>query len=183
MRNTAVRAVRSVVVISVLIGGAVAVNSSPGISPAAAESAAFATKRTEFRSPDAAAIAAASVGLTVTPIVTGLTIPWDLLFTPDGTMIYNERAGGLWARRTNGATTQLSADFSDLWVSGEVGLMGMAVDPDFTANRQIYTCQSHLDPAAPQRYSADLGRQMGDQFRFYGRYPARHGGDRHHANA
>lgn len=81
--------------------------------------------------------------LTVTPLVTGLTIPWDLLFTPDGTMIYNQRAGGLWARRTDGRITTLTADLSDLNVSGEAGLIGMVVDPDFATNRQIYTCQSH----------------------------------------
>jgi glucose/arabinose dehydrogenase len=66
-----------------------------------------------------------------------------LLFTSDGTMIYNQRAGGLWARRTDGRITQLTADLSDLNVSGEAGLMGMVVDPDFATNRQIYTCQSH----------------------------------------
>ena len=52
--------------------------------------------------------------LTVTPIVTGLDIPWDLFFTPDGTMIYNERGGGLWARTSNGTVTAVTADFTDL---------------------------------------------------------------------
>ena len=30
---------------------------------------------------------------------------------------------------------------SSVWVSGETGLMGLEVDPDFANNRRIYTCQ------------------------------------------
>ena len=31
--------------------------------------------------------------MTVTPVVTGLDHVWDIGFTPDGTMLYTERAG------------------------------------------------------------------------------------------
>ena len=29
---------------------------------------------------------------------------------------------------------------SQVWVSGETGLMGLEVDPDFANNRRVYTC-------------------------------------------
>ena len=32
---------------------------------------------------------------------------------------------------------------SDLWAVGEVGLMGIHVDPAFNQNRRLYTCQGH----------------------------------------
>ena len=86
---------------------------------------------------------AANVGLTVTPVVSGLDYPWDLTFAPDGTMIYTQRGGVLSVRLTNGTNRALAADLGDLVVFGETGLMGVVVDPDFSANRQIYTCQGY----------------------------------------
>ncbi len=95
------------------------------------------------------AAARAPVGLAVTPVVTGLTIPWDLFFTADGSMVYNERDGRLWVRRANGAINQVTADFSDLWRAGEGGLMGMVQDPDFSSNRRFYTCQTYQASSDP----------------------------------
>ncbi|MXW06925.1 MAG: PQQ-dependent sugar dehydrogenase [Gammaproteobacteria bacterium] len=79
--------------------------------------------------------------LTVSEVMTGLDIPWDIAFTPDGVMLVNERAGKLTARLADGAFQAVEADFSDLSVRGELGLMGMVVDPRFVANRRFYTCQ------------------------------------------
>jgi len=74
-------------------------------------------------------------------VVSGRTQLWDLAFAPDGSMLYDQRGGGLFVRRPDGTDRQLTADLGDLWVSGETGLMGIAVDPAFTLNRRIYTCQ------------------------------------------
>lgn len=79
--------------------------------------------------------------LVVTEVVGGLNIPWDIVFTPDGVMLVNERSGGLTARLADGHLQAVQADFSDLSAVGELGLMGMAVDPAFSANRRLYTCQ------------------------------------------
>jgi glucose/arabinose dehydrogenase len=119
------------------------------IAPAASAAPPVAEVATLALPAQAQALAApgAAPALTVTPIVTGLDTPWDLFFTPDGTMIYNQRAGGLWARTAGGARIPVTADFSDLYAEGEVGLMGMVVDPDFATagNRNFYTCQGHRD--------------------------------------
>lgn len=79
--------------------------------------------------------------LTAQTLVAGLSHPWDLSFTPSGSIIWTERGGRIVRRQANGATNPLAADLSDLWVSGETGLMGVVVDPRFNANRRIYTCQ------------------------------------------
>ena len=79
--------------------------------------------------------------LVVTEVITGLDIPWDVAFTPDGVMLVNERSGNLVARLTDGTLQTVQADFSDLSVRGELGLMGMVVDPKFSVNRRLYTCQ------------------------------------------
>ena len=98
----------------------------------------------------AEAVSSAAVGarepgpeLTVTEIVKGLSHPWGINFTPDGTMLFTQRAGVLNARLTDGAVKQVDADLGDLLVDGFAGLQALAVDPDFTTNRRFYTLQGH----------------------------------------
>ena len=81
--------------------------------------------------------------LTVTEIVTGLSHPWGIDFTPDGTMLFTQRAGVLNARLTDGTVKRVAADLGDLFVDGFAGLQALAVDPDFTTNRRFYTLQGH----------------------------------------
>lgn len=76
--------------------------------------------------------------LDVTTVVTGLNRPWDVGFTPDGTMLFTQKSGEINARV--GGTTVLLAKPADAVVSGEGGMMGLAVDRDFATNRHIYTC-------------------------------------------
>ena len=66
---------------------------------------------------------ASSPPLTVVTFVTGLTVPWDLDFTPDGTMLFTERQGVLKARLTDGTVQEIAADFDDLFVHGHTGLL------------------------------------------------------------
>lgn len=80
-----------------------------------------------------------------TVVADGLTIPWDVESLPDGTLLVTERGGGITAIDADGARA-VSADFSDLFASGETGVMGLAVDPDFGTNRRIYTCQGQANP-------------------------------------
>ena len=81
--------------------------------------------------------------LKVTEIVTGLSHPWGIDFTPDGTMLFTQRAGVLNARLTDGTVKRVDADLSDLLVDGFAGLQALAVDPDFSTNRRFYTLQGH----------------------------------------
>ena len=84
--------------------------------------------------------------LRVATLVSGLSIPWDIAFTPDGTMLFTQRAGVLSGRLANGTVQTIGAEFGDLFASGETGLMGIVVDPDFSSNRRFYTCQGHTGP-------------------------------------
>jgi aldose sugar dehydrogenase len=85
--------------------------------------------------------------LTVSTLITGLDHPWDLAFTPNGAaMVYDERAGRVWATPFPGiapvllgnlATLQTSPNFVAL---GEGGVLGLAIDPNFATNRYVYAC-------------------------------------------
>lgn len=95
--------------------------------------------------PAAATMAAAAAlpELEVSPLVSGLDIPWDVAFTPDRTMLYTQRAGKLVARLPDGASRTLFNQPANFWAAGETGLMGVVVDPDFAGNRTFYTCQGN----------------------------------------
>lgn len=80
---------------------------------------------------------------TITQVASGLTIPWDVAQTPDGTLLFDQRGGGLSVGRTDGTIAAVTADFSDLYTLGETGLMGLVLDPGFAGNRRFYTCQGH----------------------------------------
>ena len=84
--------------------------------------------------------------LRVTTLVSGLSRPWDIAFTPEGTMLFTQRPGVLSSRLTDGTVQTITADLSDLFANGETGLMGIVVDPRFSSNRRFYTCQGHTGP-------------------------------------
>ena len=81
--------------------------------------------------------------ITVSTVVGGLDLPWDVAFTPDGTMLLTEKAGRLSA--FVGGSVRRLATVGDVFTGSESGLMGLAVDPDFASNRRVYTCQAWTD--------------------------------------
>ncbi len=83
---------------------------------------------------------------TVTEIATGLTIPWGVAPLSDGRALLTERSGKLSVIGTDGTQRTIEADLSDLFASGETGLMGILLDPDFDTTARFYTCQGHTSP-------------------------------------
>jgi glucose/arabinose dehydrogenase len=81
--------------------------------------------------------------LAVSTVIGGLSQPWDIAFTPDGTMLFTEKPGNIDAL-ISGSRVVMGVP-SDVTVSSEGGLMGMAVDPNFATNRRIYTCYLALN--------------------------------------
>jgi aldose sugar dehydrogenase len=97
--------------------------------------------------PSGSSAAPVAPSLDVVAVVAdGLDHPWDVVLAPDGTLLVDERAGGFTAVLPDGTVRELSADFGDLYARGETGLMGLALDPGFTRNRRLYSCQGvHWD--------------------------------------
>ena len=84
----------------------------------------------------------------VTTVASGLDHPWDVVRAPDGTVLFDERAGRFTAIRPGGEPTPVSADLGDLFVGSETGLMGLALSPNFTQDRTLYSCQG-IDAESP----------------------------------
>ena len=101
-------------------------------------------------SPAPPAQAQYTPAIRVQVLVDELNIPWDLTFTPDGTMLFTERGGRITARRPTGNIVPVSADMSDLYRERESGLMAILVDRNFNNNRRFYTCQVQENPREVQ---------------------------------
>ena len=108
---------------------------------------AIAPDRADARSVD---VSNGGPNIDVDVLVDGLSVPWDLDFTPDDTMLFTQRSGILSARLTDGTVQTVTADFSDFRASGEGGFMAILVDPNFNVNRRFYTCQTHFSPREVQ---------------------------------
>ncbi len=117
-------------------------------------------KSAEWTSTTQITAATALPELTVRPLVSGLSIPWDIAFTPDGTMLFTERSGKIYSRRPDGQMQQVEADVTDIVTSREVGMMGIAVDPSFSVSStedgvgpvfgRFYTCMAVTGDSGPE---------------------------------
>lgn len=84
--------------------------------------------------------------LHVEVVASGLEHPWEIGFLPDGSALVTQRPGELALLRQPDLRPQpVQADFSDVLARGEGGLMGLVVHPDFHANREFTTCQTHQE--------------------------------------
>ncbi len=84
--------------------------------------------------------------LAVAVLVDDLANPWDLAQAADGTVVFDQRGGGLSAYLPDGTVREIEADFGDLFASGETGLMGLVLDPAYEQSRRFYTCQGYAGP-------------------------------------
>lgn len=71
-------------------------------------------------------------------LVSGLTLPWEIVYGPDNFIWFTEKAGKI--SRLNPATGQVNTllVIPDVRVNGEGGLLGMALHPDFATNPYVY---------------------------------------------
>jgi glucose/arabinose dehydrogenase len=79
--------------------------------------------------------------LDVSVVAGGLDHPWDVAQAADGTLLFDERAGGFTAVLPDGTVQGVQAVMDDLFARGETGLMGLVLDPGFEANRRFYSCE------------------------------------------
>jgi aldose sugar dehydrogenase len=99
-----------------------------------------------FAAPSAGGLpdqGSAVTAVNVEVVASGRSLPWDLAFLPDETMLFTERGGRLWRKPASGQPAQVQADLADVFAGSESGLMGIAIDPGFAGNRRFYMCQAY----------------------------------------
>lgn len=116
------------------LGGATAVAAATGTGPFGSGDDAGGSARKAY----------SSVGLPkleVTRVVAGLDHPWDVRSIGAGRLLVTQRDRATLSVVKKGRIRPVAFPSSEVWVSGETGLMGLAVDPAYAKNRRIYTCQ------------------------------------------
>jgi len=79
----------------------------------------------------------AAPSFTVETVAGGLTVPWGLAFAPDGRIFVTERLGSIRIIRDGALQPEPWATL-EVAATGEAGLMGIAVAPDFERSRAVY---------------------------------------------
>ena len=67
-----------------------------------------------------------------------LQVPWSLRFAPDGRLFVTERPGRVRVLDLSTRTSELALTVDGIFAQGEAGLLGLALDPEFTENRWVY---------------------------------------------
>ncbi len=80
------------------------------------------------------------IGLDVAPLITGLDKPWDIAWLPNETVLVTERPGRLNVYVDGVDQAPFVIAPADLVASGEGGMLGLEVDPDFASNGYVYVC-------------------------------------------
>ncbi len=85
----------------------------------------------------------------VQTLITGLEIPWSLAFTPDSRLFITERPGRVRVYRNGQLLAEPALTLTDVFTTGESGVLGLAVHPDFASNRYVYLTYTASGPRGP----------------------------------
>ena len=80
-------------------------------------------------------------GPLVEVVASGLETPWEMVFLPGGELLVTERSGNLVL--IGGTATLIQVP--NVEQRGEGGLLGLALDPDYAVNNQIYVYLTSLE--------------------------------------
>lgn len=82
----------------------------------------------------------------VEEVVSGLHVPWSIVWTSSDHMLVAERPGRVRVVE-NGVLRAVPLAVFSVSTGGEEGLMGLAVDPDYPSNRFLYACYAYTKNA------------------------------------
>lgn len=85
-----------------------------------------------------------SAEIEVDEFATGLNIPWEMAFSPDGRIFITERPGSVRVILDDELQQEpwIELEVADV---GEGGLLGLALDPDFADNHFVYVAYTYRD--------------------------------------
>ncbi|MFP5247661.1 MAG: PQQ-dependent sugar dehydrogenase [Thermoanaerobaculia bacterium] len=92
-----------------------------------------------------AAEQAPSPAPTVSVIASNLEVPWSIAFPDANRILVTERPGRVRAIENGKLRAQPLLSLTDVVATGEAGLMGLALHPDYARNRFVYLCYATGD--------------------------------------
>lgn len=82
-------------------------------------------------------------GFVIDTLASGLSVPWDIVFLPDGDMLFSERAGRVRLYRNNALQAKPVLTVQGIEAAGKMGLLGMCLHPAFASNHFIYLAYNY----------------------------------------
>lgn len=79
----------------------------------------------------------------VETLASGLMVPWSIAFVPDGRIFVTERQGRVRVIENGKLRTEPLATIADVEPSGESGLMGLVLHPQFAGNHLLYLAYAY----------------------------------------
>jgi glucose/arabinose dehydrogenase len=98
-------------------------------------------------------------------VATGLQIPWSLAFAPDGRLFVTERPGRVRIFVNGQLQAEPALQLTDVFTSGESGVLGLALHPDFATNHFVYltyTANGANGPIARLVRFREAGNRLGE---------------------
>jgi glucose/arabinose dehydrogenase len=94
----------------------------------------------------------------VTTVAAGLEVPWEIGFLPGGRALVTERPGRVRLLGRRGGLRRAPLARVPVSAYGEGGLLGLAVDPAFRANRRVYLYFTTFSGMRLERWRVHRGR-------------------------
>ncbi|MDO8521449.1 MAG: PQQ-dependent sugar dehydrogenase [bacterium] len=91
-------------------------------------------------------------------VVSGLEVPWSIVWTSPTRMLIAERPGRLRVFVDGKLLDRPLTTFHDVSSDGEEGLMGVALDPDYATNHYLYACYAYTKEGGKE--SEMVGRMV-----------------------
>lgn len=105
------------------------------------EPLATATQMTSPSSPENSPVA--PVGYKMELIAENLFVPWSIVFTSPSRLLVTERSGSVRVVENGKLLDKPLHTFSNVSQRAEEGLMGMALHPEYTANKYVYLAYAY----------------------------------------
>ena len=97
-------------------------------------------------------------GIRVDVVATGLEVPWEIAFLPEGGALITERPGRIRLLASDGRLQRDPVANVEVSAEGEGGLMGLALDPEFADNELVYLYFTTAEGMKLERWRYSGGR-------------------------
>ncbi|MFD2866012.1 PQQ-dependent sugar dehydrogenase [Mucilaginibacter antarcticus] len=84
-----------------------------------------------------------TTGYHIDTLAHDLTVPWQIVFLPDNTMLFTERSGKLRIYRDGHLLNKPAFVIPNIPQRNKTGMLGMAIHPEFEKNRFIYLANDY----------------------------------------
>ena len=98
----------------------------------------------------------------VETVVENVEIVWSIVFAPDGRAFFTERPGRVRVIENGKLREKSFFTIPDIELSGESGLMGMVLHPNFKENHFVYLAYAYQDVAKEQNVRVVRYRETGE---------------------